>query len=95
MSGPRFPNAPGRNVPAAIRAMIYERSAHTCFYCGTGPPLTVDHVVPWSQGGSNHPMNLVASCNLCNVIAGERLFRDITDKMAYVLERRGQLGVPT
>lgn len=59
-----------------------------CFYCA-GVAHTIDHVIPWSQGGSHHPMNLVACCTPCNSIAGERLFRDITDKMAYILARRG------
>jgi 5-methylcytosine-specific restriction endonuclease McrA len=87
---PRFPNAPGRYIPLVVREQIMERSEGICFYCGEVAD-SIDHIIPWSQGGTHHPMNLVASCMLCNVIAGERLFRDITDKMAYIAQRRHQL----
>lgn len=87
MSGPRPPDAPGRWIPAATRIRIMAESVGLCFYCGLSAH-TIDHVVPWSQGGSMHPMNLVAACTPCNSIAGERLFRDITDKMDYIAKRR-------
>lgn len=87
MSGPRFPEAAGRYIPAPLRAMIMERSEGICFYCGN-VAQSIDHIIPWSQGGSHHPLNLVAACTPCNSIAGERLFRDITDKMEYIDERR-------
>lgn len=92
MPDPRYPNAPGRYVPYWLREMIEERSEGLCFYCGN-PGKSIDHVVPWAQGGSHHPMNLVLACVECNSIAGERLFRDITDKIAYILERREQLNL--
>lgn len=94
MSGPRYPDAAGRYIPLATRHRIVQEGGGVCFYCGNPlHVLTVDHVVPWSQGGSHHPMNLVAACNTCNTIAGERLFRDITDKITYILERRRILGM--
>jgi len=67
-----------------------KESEGVCFYCGN-EAHTIDHVVPWSQGGSMHPLNLVAACQVCNSIAGDRLFRDITDRIAYVQERRTHL----
>jgi 5-methylcytosine-specific restriction endonuclease McrA len=36
---------------------------------------TVDHVVPWSAGGTNDPKNLVCACWICNRIKGD-LFLD-------------------
>lgn len=90
MSGPRFPGTLGRYVPLHVREQIMRESEHICFYCGQIGE-TVDHVIPWSQGGSHHPMNLVACCVACNSIAGDRLFRDITDKIAYIAARREQL----
>jgi len=90
MTGPRFPTAPGRYIPLATRERIMSLHEHLCFYCGLSA-VTIDHVIPWSQGGTHHPMNLVACCQGCNSIAGERLFRDITDKINYVLDRREQL----
>jgi hypothetical protein len=91
MTGPRFPGDLGRYIPLHLRTAIMERSERTCFYCGEWAS-TIDHVIPWSQGGSNHPMNLVACCQSCNSIAGDRLFRDITDKLAYIVQRRQMLA---
>ena len=46
--------------------------------CGTylySFPVTavhIDHIIPRSKGGSNHPDNLQALCSYCNVKAGNR-----------------------
>lgn len=41
-----------------------------CSYCGTPGtehnPLTIDHVIPLSQGGSNARENKVVACYKCN-----------------------------
>jgi 5-methylcytosine-specific restriction endonuclease McrA len=41
-----------------------------CSYCGSpgtdGNRLTLDHVVPLSQGGSNDRENLTVACDRCN-----------------------------
>lgn len=37
-----------------------------CLRCGKKKPLTVDHVVPLSQGGSNDISNLQPLCKPCN-----------------------------
>ena len=37
-----------------------------CHYCGTAFPSEVDHVIPWSRGGSDDLENLVAACYRCN-----------------------------
>lgn len=41
-----------------------------CFYCGAYPATDVEHVIPFSQGGSDHRDNLVAACSRCNVEKG-------------------------
>lgn len=41
----------------------------SCRYCGVGlSPMegTFDHVVPWEEGGSNDPSNIVRCCTRCN-----------------------------
>lgn len=43
--------------------------ATTCAYCSVGISLTtmaIDHIVPWSRGGSASIGNLAASCRPCN-----------------------------
>jgi len=49
-------------------------SVQTCVYCGTvAGPFQLDHVVPRSRGGPNHPRNLIDSCAKCNGEKGNRL----------------------
>ncbi|MGK9369051.1 HNH endonuclease [Melioribacter sp. Ez-97] len=55
------------------RKNILKRDGHRCAYCGRGDlPLTVDHVVPKSRGGSDTWENLVAACLPCNNKKGDR-----------------------
>ncbi len=51
-----------------IRLKVLERDQYTCYWCG-GPGATIDHVIPWSQGGRNTMENCVCACEVCN---GER-----------------------
>lgn len=37
-----------------------------CYYCGGSNSLGVDHKVPTSRGGSDHPKNIVTACRSCN-----------------------------
>lgn len=52
------------------RFYILTRDQYTCQYCGRSAPdvvLHVDHLQPVSLGGTNHPYNLLASCEACNI----------------------------
>ncbi len=50
------------------RQNIYKRDNYTCVYCGSKDvkSLTLDHVIPQSQGGPNTWDNLVTACKRCN-----------------------------
>lgn len=37
-----------------------------CCSCGGTDHLTIDHVIPTSRGGLNHPANLQPLCSACN-----------------------------
>lgn len=39
--------------------------ADPCCYCGN-PDVTIDHIVPLSEGGTHAPSNLTAACRPCN-----------------------------
>lgn len=57
------------------RRNIYARDHNTCQYCGSRFPtneLSLDHVVPRSQGGGNTWENLVCACIKCNSKKGGR-----------------------
>lgn len=50
-----------------ISKRVFARDSYTCAYCGQiGGVLEVDHVVPFSKGGSDALDNLVTSCRKCN-----------------------------
>lgn len=52
-----------------VRQMVLVRDQYLCQLRGPrclGAADRVDHYVPRSKGGSNHPSNLYAACNLCN-----------------------------
>lgn len=53
---------------------LFRRDQHLCGYCGTGPTkhnkLTRDHITPVCQDGLNVWMNVITSCEKCNLIKG-------------------------
>jgi 5-methylcytosine-specific restriction endonuclease McrA len=79
--------ASGCWIRTAKRAALYERDAWQCVYCGRGPRdrrnlrqaqviLSLDHLTPRSQGGSNEARNLVTACLSCNGSRGNREWRE-------------------
>jgi 5-methylcytosine-specific restriction endonuclease McrA len=67
-----------------IRTAVLNRDGWNCRHCGShvhprclvnGCPTCahVDHVLPRSKGGSDHPSNLVAACQRCNLARGDRM----------------------
>lgn len=56
----------GRHVPKGTRDGVYRRDRGACVYCRARGALTVDHVRPRADGGSNDESNLVTCCLRCN-----------------------------
>ncbi|MDT5188889.1 MAG: hypothetical protein QOI28_1140 [Mycobacterium sp.] len=50
---------------------VLHRDGHTCVYC-RGHAATVDHLLPRSRGGGDTWFNLVAACQSCNGLKGDR-----------------------
>jgi hypothetical protein len=48
------------------RMWILRRDNYRCVICGSSARLEIDHIVPWSAGGSDHPDNLRTLCHWCN-----------------------------
>lgn len=44
-----------------------------CHYCHEVRPLTMDHIVPISKGGSHTASNIVPACQPCNSRKRDRL----------------------
>lgn len=54
----------------AIRRTLLADANGRCTICGvklTTDDMHVDHILPLSEGGSNHPLNLQATCEPCNL----------------------------
>jgi len=57
------------------RENVYIRDNYTCQYCATRFPyreLTIDHVLPASQGGPKTWTNVVTACRSCNQVKANR-----------------------
>lgn len=64
---PANSSAPKRaKIPASVRRSIFERDEYRCRHCGGYIDLSLDHIVPWSKGGSDEPDNLQTLCRSCN-----------------------------
>ena len=64
-----------RARPTINKRNIILRDDHTCVYCKkrfAAEDLTIDHVVPRSQGGPDTWENLVCACVRCNARKGGR-----------------------
>jgi 5-methylcytosine-specific restriction endonuclease McrA len=62
-----------RSQKQKLKAEIKQRFGGTCTYCGCTPRfLTLDHIVPQTQGGLNVRSNLAAVCQRCNRSKGSR-----------------------
>lgn len=61
------------------RFEVFKRDNFTCQYCGAQAPdvvLHVDHINPVAGGGDNDILNLVTSCEPCNLGKGARALSD-------------------
>lgn len=71
----RYIRIPRRLKLPCSRRGVFARDRETCQYCGVQPgraQLTMDHVVPRSQGGQTTWDNVVTACRDCNHRKGGR-----------------------
>lgn len=62
-----------------LRFEVFKRDNFACQYCGGQAPdvvLHVDHINPVAGGGDNDILNLVTSCEPCNLGKGARALDD-------------------
>lgn len=52
------------------KKLLIRRDGQHCRHCGTRSNLTIDHVLPKSQGGTNDIRNLQLLCQDCNSAKG-------------------------
>lgn|SRR5574343_699414 len=46
--------------------LLCEKYGYVCLCCGEKKPLTADHIVPLSKGGTNYISNIQPLCLVCN-----------------------------
>lgn len=72
----------GKWIRPEKRLAIYIRDNFTCLYCGrilkdaSSREVTLDHLVPRSDGGNNEATNLVTACLSCNSSRQDRPWMD-------------------
>ncbi len=88
-----------RYVPIEVLEKIMRRDNYECTYCKSKQDLGIDHVVPFSKGGSNEEFNIVVCCFTCNVSKSDKnpiifylekmgLYEKILDKCLDVLRHK-------
>jgi hypothetical protein len=64
-------------LPTAIRRAVLLRDGYTCRWCHRRRDdfvrMEADHILPWSAGGADHPVNLRALCRDCNQRRSNRM----------------------
>lgn len=67
-----YDKLPGQHLKFSRRS-VCRRDDSTCQYCGeTKTEITIDHVVPKSQGGRSTWENCVVACRSCNSRKADR-----------------------
>lgn len=89
-----------KGLSKKMRFEVFKRDQFTCQYCGKKAPdviLHVDHIHPVSKGGTNDLLNLITSCQDCNLGKSNNLLNEnsILEKqrsqMEELQERREQI----
>ena len=87
-------------ISKKLRFEIFKRDSFSCQYCGSSAPevlLHVDHLKPLAEGGENDILNLITSCESCNLGKGKHPLSDHTTmekqkkQLQELNERRAQL----
>jgi hypothetical protein len=78
-------NRIGRNrIPWSVRKEIYTRDNYTCQYCGkkfSWENLSIDHIIPLTEKGTDEIINYVTSCQACNKLKGSMSLNEFAKTM--------------
>ena len=64
---------PSRYIPQDIREAVLARDGYRFVRCGSTQYLEVDHIFPYSLGGTNELSNLQTLCRKCNAEKSNKL----------------------
>lgn len=65
-----------RSARNTFNGYLAEHDGHRCVVCGAPDQLTLDHIQPYSQGGSDTLNNLRTLCKTCNSRRGAARISD-------------------
>lgn len=87
-----------RRIPDEVRETVFARDNYTCVRCGSKSleDLTLDHIFPYSMGGTHVVTNLRTLCKSCNSsrpVAGQALIDDLA-RDGYTLEDMQRICIP-
>ena len=60
-------------IPQDVVGFVFMRDGGRCCKCGRTKDLQLDHIIPFSKGGSSEPENLQLLCRECNLKKGNKL----------------------
>ena len=68
-----------RTIRGSVRKDVMARDNYQCQYCGATDDLAIDHIFPFSRGGSNEADNLQVLCRACNSAKSDAIPREYSD----------------
>ena len=69
-----------RTIRGSVRKYVMARDNYTCQYCGSQENPVIDHIFPFSRGGSNEADNLQVLCRDCNARKSDSIPSQFRDK---------------
>lgn len=60
-------------IPQDVVGLVYMRYDGKCCKCGSSKDLQLDHIIPFSKGGSSEVDNLQLLCKDCNIRKGNNI----------------------
>lgn len=61
-----------KKISNGLRMRVLERDGFKCKKCGAQKSLTLDHIIPYVQGGPSTEENLQTLCRPCNGSKGTK-----------------------